>query len=376
MTGTALAILAALLLAIHLASIGLYLYRLRRPTRPAGLIGQPFVTLLRPVCGLDPFDAETLRSSFHLDYPGYEVIFCVDSADDPVVRLVNRLIAEYPRVPARLLIGRDTVSGNPKLNNLVKGWHAARADWVCMADSNLLLPRDYLTRIVAAWGPKTGLVSSPPIGIRPQGFGGHLECAILNSNQARLQAAVDTLGFGFAQGKTLFWNKALLNRAGGIAALGRHLAEDVTATRIIRRFGLQITLIVPPFAQPIGHRTPRQVWDRHLRWSRVRRDGFSLLFLAEVFNGAVVPALACAGAVAMSGAPPLWLPAYLALWYVAEAALMRFAKWPSGLADIALLPLRDLMLVAIWITTFAGRGFEWRGTAMAPDKPPVIEPAE
>ena len=53
------------------------------------------VSLVRPLCGLDNYAADTLRSTFDLDYPHYEILFCVASANDPVVPLVENLIAEY-----------------------------------------------------------------------------------------------------------------------------------------------------------------------------------------------------------------------------------------------------------------------------------------
>ena len=54
--------------------------------------------------------------------------------NDPVIPLIRRLMAEHPKVPARLLVGDDRISINPKLNNLVKGWNAADHDWIVMAD--------------------------------------------------------------------------------------------------------------------------------------------------------------------------------------------------------------------------------------------------
>ena len=70
----------------------------------------------------------------------------------------------------RILFGDDHFSGNPKLNNCVKGWNAARCDWVILADSNVLMPRDYVQQMMHAWRPDTGLVCSTPIGSRPDGF--------------------------------------------------------------------------------------------------------------------------------------------------------------------------------------------------------------
>src|ERR1700680_820118 len=64
----------------------------------------PGVTLVRPLCGLDNFCEETLESSFRLDYPAYEIIFCVARASDLVLPLVKRLIARYPDRPARVIV--------------------------------------------------------------------------------------------------------------------------------------------------------------------------------------------------------------------------------------------------------------------------------
>ncbi len=152
--------------ALQFSSIALVLWRIvagRWPTAPASL---PAVSLLRPVCGIENNIEETLASAFSLSHPDYELILCVAAADDPVIPLAERLIAAHPQTPARLLVGDDPVSGNPKLNNLVKGWAAARHDWIAMADSNVLLPPDYLQVLLARWTPGTGLVSSPP-GRRP-----------------------------------------------------------------------------------------------------------------------------------------------------------------------------------------------------------------
>ena len=272
------------MLALHLGSVLLVVLRSARAVRPH-VSEAPRITLLRPVCGVEPFDRETLGSSFALDYPTFEIIFCVADPDDPAAALVEDLIAAHPQVSARLLVGDCHLTANPKLNNLAKGWDAAQGDLVVMADSNLLLPPDYLWQLIGAWAPDVGLVSCPPIGIRPAGAWGALECAFLNGNQARLQLAADALGLGFAQGKTMMWDRAFLERHGGLRALGNRLAEDVAATCLVRRSGLRVALPHKPFAQPVGRRTLDQVWRRQLRWSKVRREGFPMMFLLEPLNG-------------------------------------------------------------------------------------------
>ena len=187
------------------------------------------------------------------------------------------------------------MSSNPKLNNVLKGWRAAEHDWIVLADSNVLMPRDYIQRLFASWRTDTGLVASPPVGCRPRGVWAELECAFLNTYQARWQYVADALGFGFAQGKTMLWRRADLERAGGIEALAKEVAEDAASTKIVRGAGLKVRLVDRPFAQPLGYRSAAEVWHRQLRWARLRRASFLAYFLPEAFSGGVLPMIALAG---------------------------------------------------------------------------------
>ncbi|NVP57801.1 glycosyltransferase [Rhizobium sp. DBTS2] len=346
--------IAAGFLAVHITSVVVVAMRRAVPRDLTVVRGR--ISLLRPVCGSEPFDMITLSSSFNQDWPDYEILFCAASEQDSAVPLVRRLIDEHPGHSARLLIGNERPTGNPKLDNLVKGWMTATGDWVCMTDSNLLLTENYLTVLAQTWDAQTGLVSCPAWGSQPEGWAGALECAFLNTNQARLQFFADSLGIGFAQGKSLFWNRQILDSVGGPVVLGRDLAEDVASTKLVHRLGLQVKLPAKPFTQPIGKRTFKSVWDRQLRWSRIRRDGFPWLFLAEPLNGPVAPVLLLA-----LGGGPTWLAAFLLIWYWAEVALSRWNGWPATWLDIVMLPLRDLLIYALWLATFLRRGIEWRG---------------
>lgn len=356
---TAFLIFTSILTIAHVATCVIVMVRLRGTSK--SLKHRPFITLLRPVCGIDRFDELTLESSFRIDWPDYEVIFCAACADDPAVELVRRVIARNLHVPAQLLVGEDRISGNPKLNNLAKGWRAAKGERIVMADANLMLPPDYFGRLVEVEDGATGLVTSPPVGIVPEGLWGEVEAAFLNGNQARLQLSADSLGQGFAQGKTLMWERDMLERAGGIAVLGRTLAEDVAATKAVREAGLKVRLPRAPFAQPIGRRNLAAVWARQLRWSKVRRDGFPTLFMLEPLNGALVPMLLAGVALG-----PLGALGVAFLHYGAELALCRVAGWPVGRLSLPAMVLRDLMMPLLWCATFGRRGFDWRGNAMSP----------
>ncbi|MCZ4061422.1 ceramide glucosyltransferase [Pantoea sp. LMR881] len=288
---------------VQAASLFVAWWRLRhRVARRSSDTPLPFIALVRPLCGKDAFEEETLRSSFLQNYPAYEILFCVASPYDPVIPLVKKVMADYPAQPARLLTGEDRISKNPKINNLNKAWQQTCSDWIVMADSNLLLPSHYLRTLVNSFDDQTGLVSSPAVGIRPLNLWGAVEAAMLNTHQARWQLLADFAHKGFAQGKTLFWRRDVLEQGGGLAALGHELAEDVASTRLVRRAGLKVRLPPQPFPQPIGHRPLCAVWSRQLRWARIRRDGFVWLFLPEIFLG-ILPAL---GASVYLAARDVW----------------------------------------------------------------------
>ena len=352
---------------IHVVSIAIAIFRFRRSALSEPLSAQKFppVSLVRPLCGIDNYAADTLRSTFALAYPRCEILFCVASAKDPVLPLIESLLAEHRQAGAKLLVGDERVSNNPKLNNVLKGWRAASHDWIVIADSNVLMPPDYIELLFANWRTDTGLVASPPIGCRPQGVWAELECAFLNTYQARWQYLADTLGFGFAHGKTMLWRRADLERAGGIAALAREVAEDAAATKIVRGAGLKVRLIDRPLAQPLGYRSAIEVWNRQVRWARLRRASFFAYFLPEALSGGVLPLIALAFICAATGLPlAASVGALAALWYGGEMLLAAAAGWhlPKTYPLYGL--ARDLLLPVLFVSALRGDDFVWRGNEM------------
>jgi ceramide glucosyltransferase len=351
---------------IHALSVALATRRcMRNGGRTPAPKPAPPVSIVQPLCGVETFSRETLRSIFALDYSNYEVIFCLASAEDPIAPLVRRAIEANPGRPARLLIGDDRVSVNPKLNNVVKGWKAARREWVIIADSNVLMPDDYIQRLLARWRPNTGIVCAPPIGSRPENFGAEIECAFLNTYEARWQYAGEAAGFGFAQGKTMLWRREILEAGGGVEALGAEIAEDAAATKLIEAQGLHAHLVSQPFQQPLGARRLRDVWSRQVRWARLRRVTFPLHFAPEILTTSFLTIGAAAFAAPEFGTS-VWLSVALAaaFWYAAEAFLAFVAGWPLNWRSPLAWIVRDVLLPFLWGAAWTGDAIMWRGNAM------------
>jgi ceramide glucosyltransferase len=352
---------------VNLISLGITAIRARPrlmplpPPRAA-----PGVSVIRPLCGLDNFCEETLQSSFRLDYPSYEIIFCVARANDPVVPLVQRLIANHPEKPARLIVGDEKVSANPKLNNCVRGWDAARHDWIILADANVLMPEDYIQRLLMSWRRRSGLVCSMPLGSRPRNFWAELECAFLNSFEARWQYCADAVGIGFAQGKSMLWRREVMDKGGGIRALSSEIIEDAAATKLVRQQGLTVNLVVGgPFEQPLGFRTATEVWRRQARWARTRRNSFPLFYAPEIFAGAALPCLAAAYAAFTLDVSVAAMVMGVALaWYVPETLLAFALKWHVSWCTPFVFIVRDIMLPVIYIDAWCIDDFVWRGNEM------------
>ncbi|MGO9133048.1 MAG: ceramide glucosyltransferase [Methylovirgula sp.] len=355
------------LLVLNFISIGICARRAKPRLSPLPPPAKaPAVSLVRPVCGIDNFCEETLGSSFKLDYPAYEVIFCCARANDPVVAVVEKLIAANPNIPARLIIGDEKVSANPKLNNCVRGWDAAAHEWIILADSNVLMPQDYVQRMLASWGSKTGLVCSMPQGSHPSNLWAEFEIAILNTYQARWQYSADGVGTGFAQGKNMLWRRDILEAGGGIRALAAEIAEDAASTKLVRRQGYKINLVDSPFEQPLGKRSLRDVWLRQVRWARMRRKTFPGHYAPEILANSATPAiLACYTAHLLSWNVPLVAIATLGMLYCSEFILARSNRWYFSWRLPFLFLLRDLMLPAIYLDAWLLDDFTWRGNSMS-----------
>ena len=356
-------VLCAILVLVNLASLAVAALRIGRKGKPSAFPAGAPVSIVRPLRGLETFSEETLLASFRLDYADYELIFCVADAGDPVLPMLERMRRAHPHIPSQLILGDEPLGGNPKLNNCVRGWDAARHDWVILADSNVLMAPDYVQQMQAAWRPKTGLVCSTPIGDRPENLFAEVECAFLNTLQARWQYAGEALGLGFAQGKSMLWHKPFLEARGGIRALNAEIAEDAAATKLVRAAGKRVHLVASPFRQPLGRRSLAEVWSRQVRWARLRRVTFPLFFAPEIGIGALLPLTLAALAVGTAEAT-IWLVGAGALWYGAEYGLAVRAGWHRSPRLLLAFLIRDALLPAIWASAWARTAIVWRGNPM------------
>src|SRR5579863_4792588 len=68
----------------------------RQPASAPDRSFTPPVSILKPFRGLDPDAYENLASFCRLDYPEYEIVFCIDPDDEAIQSVLARLTAEFP----------------------------------------------------------------------------------------------------------------------------------------------------------------------------------------------------------------------------------------------------------------------------------------
>ena len=89
----------------------------------------PPVSILKPLAGLDDNLFGNLESFCRLDYPAYEIIFCLASPNDPAHAIARKVRARNPR-PADLHPRFHALreGHNPKVRNMLAGYRGARHD--------------------------------------------------------------------------------------------------------------------------------------------------------------------------------------------------------------------------------------------------------
>src|SRR5581483_11768291 len=147
----AITLLLGLLLAGSLVYAGLTVIAALRylAVGPPELKTAEPVSILKPLSGLDADLESNLRTFFEQDYPSFEILFAVREAHDPAVPIVEKLRAEYPKIPSRLLITGEPPYPNAKVFSLEQMLAAAVNDLVVMSDSDIRVTPELLRTIAA-----------------------------------------------------------------------------------------------------------------------------------------------------------------------------------------------------------------------------------
>jgi ceramide glucosyltransferase len=340
------------------------LLRLRKrppPKAPDPHVGFEPIAVLKPVAGIDDGIEANLRTFFQQDYPQYEIVFGVQGEEDPVLELVRRLIREHPAVEARVVVHDGGRGINPKVSNLRAMLTATKRDLVVVSDSNIRVHPEYLREMHAEMSrPDVGLVTSLFAGVGEKSLGALVENAHLNATVvAGVVVPTELLGHPIAVGKSMMFRRSLIDKIGGLESVAYVLAEDYVIGRMFHEAGFDVRLCPVPVMNVIAKSSLATFFRRQQRWNMIRLRLQPFPFLLEPLT---MP-LFTAGVAVLLGAPAL--PVLASAW--AMTAARDAAQWimMRGAKRLALallvIPLREIVLLAVWLSTFPKRHITWRG---------------
>jgi ceramide glucosyltransferase len=336
---------------------------------------RPPITVLKPLHGEEPRLEEALATLCEQDYPEFQVVFGVQDPEDSAIAVVRRVQTRFPGRRLNLVIDPTPHGANRKVANLINMLPEARHAVLAIADSDLHVAPDWLDRLAAALaGPDTGLVTTLYAGLPAEGR----LVQRLGAEQithAFLPGALLARGLGRQDclGATMLLRRSVLDRIGGLPALVDHLADDNVLGQKVRALGLAVALADTVPLTTVPEAAPGALWRHELRWARTIRALTPAAFAASVLQYPIAWALA---AVALAGGAG-WAWGVLALAWAARAAAgrgidraLRRGGVPLAFPlPLWLLPLRELMSVAVLLAAFAGSRVEWRGHRMTADRP-------
>src|SRR5262249_45550558 len=221
------------------------------------LANSPPVTILKPLHGTEPDLYANLASFCRQEYPApVQVVFGLADPADPAAGIVRRLIADFPDRDLELVINARRHGANAKVSNLINMQPVARHETIMIADSDIVIPPDYLINVAANLGQLgVGLVTCPYRGVGATGFWSRLAAAGIDYHF--LPNVLVGLKLGLATpcfGSTIALTRTALTKLGGLQSAADQLADDYALGMAARRAGMDgahSAFILPP-------RCPRQ----------------------------------------------------------------------------------------------------------------------
>ncbi|KAL2824054.1 histone acetylation protein-domain-containing protein [Aspergillus cavernicola] len=231
----------------------LWKHYLQRPQKShsATTPDAPHVTVIRPIKGLEPHLYDCLASAFRQEYPrdSLTICLCTSSRSDPAYPILEKLVTDFPRVDARILIEDEDpllqpdhepaydLGPNPKIRNMSRAYREAKGDIVWIVDCNVWVGKGVCGRMVDAL---CGLGVGSSRGYK---FVHHLPVAV----------DVATVAGSVEEQRVLETNRAAggndvkeLNKPGPLAMGGGRLEELFLASSHAKMYTAINTVLIAP----------------------------------------------------------------------------------------------------------------------------------
>ncbi len=326
----------------------------------------PFVSLLKPLHGLEPQLEANLESFFTQDYPQFEVLFAVDQKDDEAAAVARRVMERHPERASRIVVNGEPPWPNPPAWSFFCMAKEARGEILVTSDSDVIVDGNYLRQVVPPLlHQKTGMSTCVYRGLNTGGFWSLMDAIGMSVEMtAGVLIANWMEGMKFGLGPTIVVRRDALNAIGGYPAIGDYFSNDFVIGSFIAAKGFNVALSRHIISHVVPPMTFQRMWQRQVRWAAGTRRSRPLGHLGTGLVYAVPYGLLAFIAAALLG--HFAMGAAVLGWSVLNRCIEAFAiGWKitrdrECLRRPWLYAVRDLLGFSVWVASYIKGKITWR----------------
>ena len=341
---------------------------------------EPKTEIIVPCKGIELGIRSNLRQFCKQAYNNYSVTFVVEEPDDPVVQVIEKIMAEYPEKARLIYSGKCSVSGQ-KIHNLQIGIAMLdpETEVIVFADSDAKPQARWLVSMVGIVSTSTPCVAT---GYRwmVSGKPGWSDCFVSSLNSA-IAGSLGYGRFGLIWGGSWAIRRDTFDHLDINHAWFGSLSDDLTATKAVKGAGLRVIYV--PMAlciSPIDF-SPGSAFEFVRRQLLIARkyaplywlNGFMLTCVLQIaFWGSLIAALV--SSAQSSQFTIMWCVSALLIYatQVVKSYLRqdigrnRFPQLKKGSQrtrwfDILGFPVQGLLTLGCFVASMVGNTITWRG---------------
>jgi len=353
---------------VMVAAIRFGLRRRRELRQPADFL--PPLSVLKPLHGTEPGMERNLETFFQQQYPDFELLFCARQETDEGLRLARKVGERYPAVNARFLTCGEPMPKfhNAKVYSLAKLDSVAKNDTYITSDADVRVQPDYLLRMVQNLkDPHVGLASCVYLGTAGEGatLASQLDAVGKSVEMTSGVLVADMIeGTKFALGATMATRRKSFQEVGGFDELGQFYADDFVLGNRLAAQGTGVLLATHVIRLMVQDSPFWLSFRNQLRWMQSTRRsrpwghlGSGLTFAIPFGLMGLVWGL-CTGRAAVG---LFWLVVMIVNRWLQAGSILLVMGDPGWWRGTLIYPLRDFLGWALWVGSYGGESFYYRG---------------
>jgi ceramide glucosyltransferase len=332
----------------------------------------PPVSVFKPLHGTEPGLDRNLETFFEQEYPDFELLFCARHETDRGLQCARQVGARYPHVQAKYVTCGEPLPRfhNAKVYSFEKLDSIAQHELYITSDADVRVSKDYLLRMVQNLkDPNLGIASclyvGTPYGGDASSFATKLDAVGKSVEMTSGVLVADMIeGTKFALGATQALHRKGFQEVGGFAELGQFYADDFELGNRLAKQGRVVKMATHVIKLMVQDQPFWLSFRNQLRWMQSTRRsrpwghlGSGLTFAMPFGLLGLLWGLASGHALA----GVLWLLAMAMNRWLQAFAILSVLQDPGLWRNVLIYPLRDLLGSVLWVRSYGGDKFYYRG---------------